>query len=295
MRTEPLPLVSILDARPCRLGEGPSYEAETDTLFWFDILDQKMLERRFADGLTLAHDLPFMASAVFTVDEARQLVLSEHGFHLRDRKTGRLTLHTAVEADNPATRSNDARTHPCGAVWFGTMGKDEGAGAGAIYHFHRGSVSRLYADITVPNSICFSPDGRTAYYTDTATHRLMRVSIDPATALPIGGPDIFFESKGEGWIDGSVCDANGNVWNARWGAGALVCHAPDGRIVRTLVIPGSPQTSCPAFIGTNLDRFAVTSASKQLSEAALAAAPDAGRTFFIDVPVMGRPEPRVLI
>ena len=289
------PSVRILDETRCRLGEGPSYEAMTDTLFWFDILDKKLLEHSFKAGKTIMHDLPFMASAIFSVDAERQLILSEQGLHLRDRATGALSPHTAVEADNAVTRSNDARAHPCGAVWFGTMGIDEEPGAGAIYHFFKGAVRILFADITIPNSICFSPDGTVGYFVDTPTHKLMRVAIDPKTALPVGAPQLFYEHQSAGWIDGSVCDADGNVWNARWGAGKVACHAPDGRVLSSFAVPLSPQTSCPAFVGRNADKMIVTSAYKLMSEDDLAAAPDAGKTFIAGIHVNGRHEPRVLL
>jgi sugar lactone lactonase len=285
----------ILDETSCRLGEGPSYEAQTDALFWFDILDRKLLEHSFETGKTKVHDLPFMASAIFTVDENRQLILSEQGLHLRYRATGALSLHVAVEADNRITRSNDARAHPCGAVWFGTMGIDEEAGAGAIYHFFKGSVRVLYPNITIPNSICFSSDGATAYFVDTPTHQLMRVAVDPNTALPVGEPQLFYAHQGAGWIDGSVCDAHGNVWNARWGAGEVACLSPEGLEISKFTVPSSPQTSCPAFVGKDADRMTVTSAYKLMSDAALAAAPDAGKTFIADLKVNGRHEPKVLI
>jgi sugar lactone lactonase YvrE len=289
------PSARILDETSCRLGEGPSYEAESDALFWFDILDRKLLEHSFKSGKTWVHDLPFMASAIFSVDADRQMILSEQGLHIRNRASGALSLHAAVEVDNKITRSNDARAHPCGAIWFGTMGIDEETGAGSIYHFFKGQVRVLYPGITIPNSICFSPDGATAYFVDTPTHQLMRVAIDPKTALPVGGPQLFYAHQGAGWIDGSVCDAPGNVWNARWGAGEVVCLSPEGREISNINVPLSPQTSCPAFVGQNADRLIVTSAHKLMSDAARAAAPAAGKTFIADLKVSGRLEPKVLI
>ena len=289
------PSVRVLDETRCRLGEGPSYEAETDALFWFDILDRKLLEHSFKTGKTMVHELPFMASAIFSVDENCQLILSEQGLHIRNRADGALSLHVAVEADNKITRSNDARAHPCGAIWFGTMGIDEESGAGSIYHFYKGSVRVLYPDITIPNSICFSPDGAAAYFVDTPTHQLMRVAVDPNTALPVGEPQLFHKHEGAGWIDGSVCDAHGNVWNARWGAGEAACLSPEGREVSSFAVPLSPQTSCPAFVGRDTNQIIVTSAYKLMSDEALAAAPDAGKTFIADLKVNGRHEPKVLL
>ena len=73
-----------------------------------------------------------------------------------------MTLYRPLEADNAATRSNDARVHPSGTFWIGTMGRQAERGLGAIYALHRGELSRLYESITIPNAICFSPDGTSA-------------------------------------------------------------------------------------------------------------------------------------
>ena len=48
------------------------------------------------------------------------------------------------------------------------MGRKAEAGAGAIYALHRGEISRLFAGVTIPNAICFSPDGAIGYFADTA-------------------------------------------------------------------------------------------------------------------------------
>src|SRR4051794_22035201 len=119
----------------CELGEGPAYDQRGGKLFWFDIVGKKLLEKTFPDGATIVHDLPFMGSAIATIDEARQLVVAENGIYVRDVASGALTLHTALEADKPANRSNDSRVHPSGSFWIGTMPKDEGGAGGAIYWF----------------------------------------------------------------------------------------------------------------------------------------------------------------
>lgn len=279
----------------CQLGEGPSYDPATDTLFWFDILGKKLLERKCSGGATIVHDLPEMASAIAIIDGDRQLVVTETGLYVRDRKTGKLTLHTALEADNPVTRSNDSRAHPSGAFWIGTMARDAAAGAGAIYWFRKGELRRIVTDVTVPNAICFSPDGSTAYFTGTVENVLFRVDCDPATGLPLGEPKVFVDCRGRpGVLDGAVVDAEGVVWNARWGAGSLDAYAPDGTMVRSLAIPAR-QSSCPAFVGPDGGKIVVTSAWADMDEAARAADPQAGRTFVLDLSVKGRFEPPVLL
>ncbi len=287
--------VTILSNSDCALGEGPSFDARTNSLFWFDINKSNLYTLNIDTHIETVQALPFMASAIFSIDESRQLVLSELGFHLRDRATGALTLHHPVEANNPLNRSNDARAHPCGAIWFGTMAKDEAPDEGKFYHFFKGKLTVLFDKAQIPNSICFSPDGSTAYFVDTPTHQLMRVAIDPLTALPTGKPESHYQHSSAGWIDGSVCDQDGNIWNARWGASEVACISPLGKIIDTITIPQSLQTSCPAFVGRGANQMAVTSASKNMDAVARAAAPDSGKTFLIDMPFSGRLEPDVLI
>src|SRR5688500_10651617 len=113
------PAVSVFCDVACELGEGPSYDPGSEKLFWFDIVGRRLLEKKFPDGATVAHDLPFMASAIAIVDADRQLLVAENGLYLREARTGALTLHTPLEAHNPLTRSNDSRVHPSGAMWVG--------------------------------------------------------------------------------------------------------------------------------------------------------------------------------
>ncbi|WP_309086315.1 SMP-30/gluconolactonase/LRE family protein [Chelativorans sp.] len=287
--------VSVFSDVACQLGEGPSYDARTDTLFWFDIVGRKLLERRLAGTRTHVHDLPLMASALADVDEERQLIVTETGLHLRDRATGKLELLVEVEADRPDTRSNDARPHPAGSLWFGTMSKKGTEHAGAIYWFFKGEVRRLFSHITTPNSICFSPDGTIAYFADTRENRLYRVTCDPETGLPVDDPVVAIESKDmPGGMDGSVMDVHGTIWNARWGGGSIDAWSQSGELIRSIPMPAR-QISCPVFVGPKASRLAATSAFNGMDEEARKADPEAGKTFLLDLEVQGRFDPPVLI
>jgi sugar lactone lactonase YvrE len=200
----------------------------------------------------------------------------------------------ALEADNPATRSNDGRVHPSGALWIGTMGRKAEQGAGAIYHFGGGGeLRRLYANVSIPNAICFSPDGATAYFTDTREAILYRVAVDPLNGLPTGEPAPLFDHRGGvGGLDGAVVDAEGLIWNARWGGSCVDAYSPEGDRVRTIRVPAR-QPSCPVFIGRSFDRLLVTTAWQGMDAAAKAADPHHGQTFILDVGARGRPEPRI--
>lgn len=278
----------------CELGEGPAYDPDSGTLFWFDIVNRKLLEKSWPDGETIVHDLPVMGSAIAVIDGERQLLVTETGLHIRDAKTGKLTLHKALEQDLPNNRSNDSRVHPSGAFWIGTMPKDEGSPSGAIYWYFKGEMRTLFTGIGIPNSICFSPDRRIAYFIDTGTRSLKRVDVDPANGLPTGEPKEFVRGGSDGWIDGSVCDAEGVLWNAKWGGARLDAYSPDGNLLKSVPVPAH-QSSCPAFVGPEASRLAVTSAWKGMNAAQRAADPDGGRTFLLDIVVKGRFEPKVAL
>ncbi|WP_193178641.1 SMP-30/gluconolactonase/LRE family protein [Oricola nitratireducens] len=273
-----------LPAARCELGEGPHYDRATDTAWWFDIVGQKLFEHRFDTDETRMHGLPRMGSVAARIDDDRQLLGMEDGLYLRTKADGVLALLAPLEADNPATRSNDGRVHPSGRLWIGTMGKNAERQAGAIYWFDGCTVRTLFRTVTIPNSICFSPDGRTGYFADTAVNTVWRVALDAATGLPLGEPESFLSAKDlplGGYFDGSVTDAGGVLWNAAWGGGSVSGFAPDGMLIRTFEVPAA-QTSCPCFVGPKLDRMLVTSAWQGYSDAARAADPGAGFTYVID-------------
>ena len=283
---------TVLCGERCQLGEGPTYDPATDTAWWFDILERRLFEARLDTGRTTIHSLDVMGSALARIDAHRQLLVADDGLYVRETADGRMALYRPLEADNAATRSNDARVHPSGTFWIGTMGRQAERGLGAIYALHRGELSRLYDGVTIPNAICFSPDGTIGYFADTGKNVLFRVDLDAATGLPRGAPVALVTRRGGGGIDGAVVDADGLIWNARWGGGCIDVYSPQGGHLRSLRVPAR-QSSCPAFVGQDFSRLLVTSAWQGMAEDAKHADPGHGRTFVLDVAARGRAEPDV--
>ena len=114
---------SVLSAEQCHLGEGPNYQIRNNTAWWFDILEGKLFEAQLSSGHITVHPLGRMASALAYIDLAHQLIVAEDGLYIRTIADNAMTLYCPLEADNPVTRSNDARVHPSGTFWIGTMGK----------------------------------------------------------------------------------------------------------------------------------------------------------------------------
>ncbi len=285
----------ILSETVSRLGEGPSYERETGTLWWFDILGKTLHERDLLSGQERHHQLPVMASVIARIDDDRQMIATEEGLFVRNRNDGSLLAYCELEPGKPSNRSNDGRMHQSGSLWIGTMSKEDEDRAGAIYHVAGRQVTKLFGDISIPNSICFSPDGSIGYFVDTRVNRLMRVSVDPATGLPNGPAEPILDTSDQpGGMDGSVCDSKGNIWNARWGVGRVDCYAPDGKSLKSFALPAL-QTSCPVFYGQDQNRLAVTSAWEGMGPDARNRDRFAGKVFSIAVAASGLPEPSFIL
>jgi len=108
------------------------------------------------------------------------------------------------------------------------MGKKAEAKAGAIYRYHQGDLVRLFPEITIPNAICFAPDGHTAYFTDTPLRQILAVNLD-ADGWPCSAPRVAVDLTGTADNpDGAVVDAQGNIWNAQWDPRnrCRACHMP---------------------------------------------------------------------
>ena len=73
-------------------------------------------------------------------------------------------------------------------------------------------------------------------------------------------------------------DADGCVWLAVWGAGAVHRYTPAGRLDGVLQVPARQVTSC-TFGGPGLRHLFVTSARQGLPERELAEQPLAGAVF----------------
>jgi sugar lactone lactonase YvrE len=279
----------IFDTRKCELGEGPLWHPKRGQLFWFDILNKKLLSRM--GDTALEWQFNEMCSAAGWVSENELLIASETQLFLFNSDSGAQRPIAPLEADNPITRSNDGRADPQGGFWIGTMGKKTEKGAGAIYRYHRGQVRRLYGDITISNAICFAPNGKTAYFTDTVTAKVMRVALD-SEGWPMGEPQVYLNLQTN--PDGAVIDSAGNMWLAEWGSSRVGCYDPSGKIIAQAEFD-APNTSCPAFGGPDLTTLYCTTAQQHLDAAARAAHPKSGMVFAALGAGQGQAEHRVIL
>ncbi|WP_224816122.1 SMP-30/gluconolactonase/LRE family protein [Hasllibacter sp. MH4015] len=282
--------VEVYDDRACLLGEGPLWHPGLGQLFWFDIHGQRLLTRD-ADGAQGQWDFDRAVSAAGWVDDTHLLVATETDLTLFDLASGGQERVADLEPDNIATRSNDGRADPQGGFWIGTMGHNAEKGAGALYRFYRGQLRRIRGAVTIPNATCFAPDGRRAYFADTAEHLVLTYDLDP-DGWPEGEPRIFLDHRErEVNPDGAVVDADGRFWCAEWGASRVACYSPEGNLLEEIILP-VPQPTCPAF---GPDGLYVTTAQKGAPDAPADPAPLSGQTLRVSVSAKGQAEHRVIL
>jgi sugar lactone lactonase YvrE len=275
------------------LGEGPLWHAP-DRLTWVDVLEGGFLVGHVTDGtveVDVRHDVGMHVAAALPLADRDQgwLLAAGPGFaHLATDGTVRVLAEPEAE-QRGVVRLNDAKCDPVGRLWAGSMAYDERPGAGSLFRVDLdGSITRVLRDRQISNGIDWSPDGGTVYYADSG-HRVVyrapydvdRGELGPLTPL-IEPPDDY------GAPDGLTVDAEGMLWVAFWGGGAVRRYDPSGRVLEE-VRTNAPQTTSCCLGGVDGRTLWITSAAAGLTPEQLAANPASGRLFAIRVDVPGPP------
>ncbi len=241
-------------------AEGPVWFAETETLLFSDIPNNRMMAWRRGDGASV-----FLEPAEFTNGHTRDhdghLVSCEHGGRRVIRRYADGTVE--VIADNYQGKRlnspNDLVVASDGAVWFtdppyGIASSVEGYKAkselGANYVFRvdpqTGEPAIVADDFDKPNGLAFSPDEKILYIADSgailgahdpsfnaaAPHHIRAFDVVDGRRLANGRLFVDIE---QGVPDGLRVDSEGFVWTSA--ADGVHCYAPDGTLYGKILLP----------------------------------------------------------
>ena len=141
---------------------------------------------------------------------------------------------------------NDVVTGPDGALYFTDPNMDLVAGEKQEIAFQGvyrlgvdGSLRLLTKELTQPNGLAFSPDGR-HFYVDDSEQRNIRV-YDVEADGGIKNGRIFGEEpggKGDGVPDGMKVDKQGNLYVT--GPNGIWVWNPEGKHIGTIIMPEQP-------------------------------------------------------
>jgi sugar lactone lactonase YvrE len=278
----------VVDGRNV-LGESVMWHPRERRLYWVDAR-APALYRLEPDGKVTPFLLPALAGGLVPRASGGLAIALQDGFYTVDTATGRVERIVDPEPDRPDNRINDGRCDRAGRFWAGTMHVTRREPLGSLYRLDADrTVRRIRDGITVPNSICFSPDDRTMYLADTFANFILAYDFSLADGA-ISNPRRFADTTDHGGHpDGSCIDADGCLWNAEYRAGRVVRYTPQGKIDRSIALPVSQPTCC-CFGGDRLDVLYVTSAMQRMEPAELARQPLAGGLFAVRPGVTGLPE-----
>lgn len=261
-------------------GEGPVWSPSWGGLRWVDVLQGDLLALRDDGTVTKRHLGPAL-SAIRPRAGGGMICALDRQFALTDGEDDPRPLGEMW--DDPVIRLNDGGCDPQGRFYCGSMAWDGRPEAGSLYRLDPdGTVSVVLGGVTVSNGIGWSPDGATAYYIDTGTYRLDAFDHDPDQGLSARRPLTLFDQVQP---DGLAVDAEGGIWVALMGGGAVHRYRPDGTLDAVVEVPVPQVTAC-TFGGPRLDQLFITTSRLDLGPDADAAA---GALFRADVGVTGLP------
>ena len=151
------------------LGEGPLWDQEQQLLYWIDSADGRIF-RSTADGAHIrAWDVgQKIGSMALTRHGESAIMALQDGLWKLELATGEQTRVVELESDLPHNRLNDGKVDRAGRFVFGSMDTLEEAPRGKLYSYSPdGTLAILDEGIVCSNGPCFSPDGKTLYFTDT--------------------------------------------------------------------------------------------------------------------------------
>lgn len=278
-------------------GEAVTWSADESRIYWVDINRFLLHRLDLRTGAVTSHlfDQPVVALSL-TTREGLLLVALGSKLILLDVEADTREDFGVSLPGTPNVRFNDGRTDPNGVFWIGSMGNNVGLngenldvtdGQGKLFCYQSGgALEKVEADIGIANTLCWSPDKSTFYFGDTLKNEIRAYPFDAATSR-IGVGVTHFKGFERGFPDGSTIDADGFLWNCRFGGGCIVRIAPDGSVDRVIEMPVKNITTC-CFGGADLSTLYVTTASIMKADSDRLA----GSLFAIPTETRGLPENR---
>lgn len=274
----------LIDCR-AEVGEGPTYDPTTHTLFWVDIPRGRLWRHHLASGETSSRDIGEPLGSVALIEGGGLLLAAKRGILVLAHWNATPWLWIPVEPDLP-TQFNDGKCDARGRFIAGTAGTEAGV-KGTLYRIdHDGTATALVDGIGMSNGIDWSPDERFFYHVDTLAQAVTRYRWDADAGLPFDPITLIDVRSEDGLPDGLSVDAEGCLWLAVWGASEIRRYDHEGRFLGTIDLP-TPNVSSCAFGGQALNELYMTTAA--------AAAPTegtagrlAGNVFVATIPMRGQ-------
>ncbi len=293
-----------ITSEPDQLGESPFWHPQEQRLYWVDI-PGKRVARVAVDGLQAQGAVEYWPldeepGCIAPVQGGGLVLALRSGIYRARAWGGPLQLLAAAPYGTRKQRFNDDKCDPQGRFWAGSLYEPKDQALGVLYMLDAQGLHERMGGVTTANGLAWSPDGRTAYWADTAAHQIRAFDFDAARGQ-LSNSRVFYQAtpKPAGWAwgsatpyggrpDGAAVDAEGCYWSAQYEGQRLLRLSPAGEVLAEVPVPAVCPTM-PCFGGPDLRTLLVTTARHGRSAAELAQYPDAGCVFALRVDVPGLP------
>ena len=268
--------------RPCAYhAEGPVWWPAWGGLRWVDMLAGDVLTLDAASGAVGRQHVSDVVAALRPRHGGGFVAAVERGFALVGRDDD-VRLLGDLWSDR-GVRMNEGGCDPDGRFYAGSMPYDGSPGRGSLYVLApNGSVREVLGKVTISNGLAWSSDGSTAYYVDTATQQVDAFSYDAVAGLH-DRRLLFTIPVDAGAPDGITVDAEGMIWVALSGGGAVRRYRTDGVLDGVVEVPVRRVTAC-TLGGPDLRELYITTSREGEDPE-----PEAGSVFRCRVGVPGLP------
>lgn len=242
--------------------EGPTCDA-LGRLFFTDQPNNRILKWSAEDGVSTFLEPAGRANGLFFAPGGDLIACADEKTALWSIAPDRTVQVIAHEyAGKPLNGPNDVWVRPDGALYFTdpfykrpwwtyeTMPQD-----GQHVYFlsaDRRQLVRVVTDLTQPNGITGTPDGKTLFVSDIGANRTYRYSIAPDGSLT--GKSVVAEQGS----DGMTLDNEGHLYLT--GDGVMVFDS-SGRLVDRIRIPGEKWTANVSFCGKDRQTLFITAST----------------------------------
>jgi sugar lactone lactonase YvrE len=253
--------ITVAVADTARVGEGPFWDTATGQLHWVDILGGGISSLTVASGERTRMTFPTLLGAAVPKASGGFVAATREGF-------ADVTTAGAIATRSPVLaaghRMNDAKCDPRGRLWAGSTQMEFAAGQGALHVLDADWRHVTVLDeLTLPNGLGWSPDGRTFYLVDSMARELNAFDITSDDFRLSGRRVLTTFGEDAGLPDGLTVDSAGCLWIAMWGAGRIVRVSPEGSLIDVVRVPVTQPSSC-TFGGPGLDVLYITTAREGL-------------------------------
>ena len=289
------PAELVLDAH-AELAEGPVWDDVRRVLWWVDIKAGRVHRFDPAAGSDTFVEVGLPVGCVTLAEDGGLAVVSSEALLRFDPESGGMETVATFDPGPVASRCNDGKCDPLGRFWVGRLALDRVRGAGTLSRLDRSGFATVLGDLTIPNGLDWSVDGRRMYFVESIERTIWAFDYDLATAtlgdrrpfarLPVAGlPESAVP-------DGLAVDADDCVWVAAWGGGCVLRLAPDGKPISRIDVPVARVSSC-SFGGDDLTELFITTSWEDATPDERAAQPTAGGIYRARPGVRGRPARRL--